>query len=66
MKRIPKTCQAYFDLAAVELADNPHLAPYLIGLAHAWRITGHISLATCHGMETAARALRDAGKEVGA
>lgn len=53
-------CKHYFDRAAVELSRNPYLAPYLVGLAHAWRLVGAIDDTTCKGMEQAAKALRAA------
>ena len=53
-------CKHYFDRAAVELSRNPYLAPYLVGLAHAWRLVGAIDETTCKGMEQTARGLRSA------
>lgn len=55
-----KVCKQYFDRAAVDLANNPGLASYLVGLAHAWRIVGAIDMETCRGMEQAAKALHRA------
>lgn len=61
-----KACKQYFDQAAVDLAQNPGLAPYLVGLAHAWRLVGAISKETCRGMEQTAKALHQADRRASA
>ena len=60
MKFEAMSCKRYFDIAAVDLAENPGLAAYLVGLAHAWRLVGAIDKETCRGMEQAAKALHKA------
>lgn len=52
-------CLSYYAEASAQLRDNPNLAPYLIGLAHAWRLVGAIDKATCKSMIQRARAVKD-------
>ena len=59
-----RACQRHFDRAAVSLAQNPLIAPYLLGMAQAWRLAGNIDERTYNGMVIAARALHKAdGRE---
>ena len=57
MSNREKACRNYFRTALRDLRSNPHLASYLLGLAHAWRLTGAISEETHTEMESKAKAI---------
>ena len=59
MSNREKACRNYFRTAVRDLRSNPHLASYLLGLAHAWHVTGAISEETHTEMVNKAKSVWD-------
>jgi len=55
-------CKAYFNRAMEDQAQNLLLAPYLLGMAQAWKLAGAVDEQTYNDMRLAARGLYEEGR----